>query len=104
MPSLNLEEVKHKVERLALPLLAQAKVDLVELRVTGHRGDLLIRFLADRPTGGITMGECARLNRAIVKAIDEDGSLEDDGYALEFSSPGIDHPNRKKKGKVGYGQ
>ena len=95
MPSLSLEEIKQNVERLALPLLAAAGVDLVELHVAGHGGDVRIRFLADKPAGGITVEECARLNRAVVKAIDGDGFLAG-GFALEFSSPGVDHPNRKK--------
>ena len=98
MPLLSLEEIQKKMETLVLPLLTGANVDLVELRVTRHRGDVLIRFLADKPMGGITIEECARLNRAIVKAIDGDGFLAE-GFSLEFSSPGLDHPNRRQKTK-----
>ena len=48
--------------------------------------------LADLPAGGITVGQCASLNQAIVEAIDADGFLGEQGYALEFSSPGLDRP------------
>ncbi len=91
MTDLTAEEIQKKVEDMALPLLARAGVDLVELHIGRHKGDVLIQFTADKPVGGITMGECAGLNRAIVEEIDRDGFLGEN-YALEFSSPGLDRP------------
>lgn len=89
--ALSTEEIQEKVEAVALPLLAQAGVDLVELHIGRHKSNVLVQFTADLPGGGITMQQCASLNRAIVDAIDRDGFLGDD-YALEFSSPGLDRP------------
>jgi ribosome maturation factor RimP len=89
--SLSTEEIQKKVEGIALPLLGAAGVDLVELKVKQHHKDVNIEFTADLPEGGITIGQCAQLNRAIVEALDLDGFLGED-YTLEFSSPGLDRP------------
>ena len=91
MPSLTIEAIQAKVEQMALPLMAEANIDLVELQVGRHGADVFLRFTADRPMGGITIGECARLNRAIVSAIELDGFLGE-AFELEFSSPGLDRP------------
>ena len=92
MPPLNTDEIRCKVEMLAAPILAKSGVDLVELSVGIYKEDVIIRFAADLPAGGITVGQCASLNHAIVEAIDVDGFLGLQGYSLEFSSPGLDRP------------
>ncbi len=92
MPPLNTDEIRCKVEMLAAPILAKAGVDLVELSVGVYQEDVVLRFAADLPAGGITIGQCSLLNRAIVEAIDAHGFLGEQGYSLEFSSPGLDRP------------
>lgn len=92
MPPLDTDEIRGKVEILAAPILANAGVDLVELSAGVYKQDVIIRFAADLPAGGITIGQCALLNHAIVEAIDADGFLGEQGYSLEFSSPGLDRP------------
>ena len=49
----------------------------------------MLRILADKPSGGISMDECAMLNRDIGVILDEKGVIEDK-YTLEVSSPGLD--------------
>ena len=99
MSPLNTDEIRCKVEMLAASILAKAGVDLVELSVGVYKEDVIIRFAADLPrlrrglpAGGITIGQCASLNHAIVEAIDANGFLGEQGYSLEFSSPGLDRP------------
>ena len=92
MPPLDTDEIRCKVEMLAAPILAKAGVDLVELSVGLYKEDVIIRFAADLPAGGITIGQCSTLNHAIVEAIDANGFLGLQGYSLEFSSPGLDRP------------
>ena len=53
--------------------------------------DLFFRVLADKPEGGITIGECASLNRDIAAMLDEKDIIKD-RYILEVSSPGLDRP------------
>ena len=96
MPPLDTDEIRGKVEMLAAPILAKAGVDLVALSVGVYKEDVIIRFAADLSAGqsglGITIGQCASLNHAIVEAIDASGFLGLQGYSLEFSSPGLDRP------------
>ncbi len=92
MPPLDTDEIHCKVEALAAPILAKAGVDLVDLSVGRYKDDVIIRFTADLPAGGITIGQCSSLNHIIVEAIDAHGFLGEQGYSLEFSSPGLDRP------------
>lgn len=88
---LTVEEIGLKVEAIALPLLKQHNIELVELRIVPMHGEVRLEFTADKPTGGINIQECVTLNRAIVEAITLDGFLGED-FSLEFSSPGLDRP------------
>jgi ribosome maturation factor RimP len=96
MTRLTKEEVQAKLEAMSQPILRQAGIELVELNVAMRPAEVHIEFIADRPTGGITMGECSGLNRRIVEAVDLDGFLGED-YSLEFCSPGLDRPLKNAK-------
>ncbi|UCB57459.1 MAG: ribosome maturation factor RimP [Candidatus Omnitrophota bacterium] len=84
MDQILLEEIKKKVSSL----LTKEAVELVDLIIVRERGKSILRFLLDK-SGGITLDECARLNREI-------GSLLEDtiqeSYVLEVASPGLDRP------------
>jgi ribosome maturation factor RimP len=67
-------------------------LELIEVSIGGHKNDMIIQVLADRPQGGITIEECTRLNHSIVEAIDKEGFFSEDGYSLEVASPGLDRP------------
>lgn len=71
--------------------LAQQGLELVDLVCRQEGRDLILRVLADRPTGGISLGECAGLNSGIGELLDQKGILEE-SYTLEVSSPGVDRP------------
>src|SRR3989338_2787065 len=70
-------------------------VELVDLKVNRYRGDVAIQIFADRPAGGITIGECSALNRRINETLERENLALD--YTLEVSSPGLDRPLRTKK-------
>lgn len=97
MAKLTSEEIYKRVDLVAKPLLKAANVDLIELNIAFYQGDVLIQITADKPAGGITIEECSVLNKKIVHAIEEIGFLPLDGFALEFSSPGLDRPLRAYK-------
>lgn len=71
--------------------LKERNLELVDIIHRYEGSDLVLRILADRPEGGISVGECAQLNRAIGEALEERNILEQ-GYILEVSSPGLDRP------------
>ena len=67
-------------------------MDLVELKVGGHKNDVIIQITADKPSGGITIRECAILNKSLVAAIEQENVLPPEIFSLELSSPGLDRP------------
>lgn len=79
------------LKRLMEPFLKEAQVVLFDLNIHRHHGNIDIEILADKPTGGITLQECARLNRTLRDSI-EAQNLITENYTLEVSSPGLDRP------------
>jgi len=92
-----LEEIKEKLTALAEPLFVGSGADLIELNVRRQGREIAVQILADRPTGGITLEECSRLNRRMVEAIDQSGVLPPEEYSMEVSSPGLDRPLSTRK-------
>ncbi len=84
-----------EVKRICLPLLSERGVELVDLLISRGRRRFLLRFLVDKPAG-ITLDECARLNREISRLLDEENIVQE-GYVLEVSSPGLDRPLRRTR-------
>lgn len=97
MAELTTEIIVQHVLDVAKPLLAQAEADLIELKVGVHKKDVLIQITADKLTGGISIGECCTLNKAISLAIDAAGVIPEDVYSLELCSPGLDRPLKTAK-------
>jgi len=64
-------------------------LDFVELIYRYEGRDLFLRVLVDKFEGGITLDECARLNRELGNILDEKNILEN-RFILEVSSPGLD--------------
>ncbi len=81
-------EVIGRLEGLIRPLLEMEGAELVEIVLGGGRRRRMLRLFVDRP-GGITVDECARLNRLIGGALDIEDPIEG-AYVLEVSSPGLD--------------
>lgn len=93
--NMNRMEILVELERIIGDLLRSRGVDLVEIICRQEGRDLVLRILADRPEGGITLGECADLNRQISMVLDEKQILQEN-YLLEVSSPGLDRPLKTK--------
>ncbi len=79
------------IKELAQPLCDEMGLEIIEVKVNPHHDLVNLQIVADKLQGGIGMEECARLNRALARKLDEDGRLGDD-YTLEVASPGIDRP------------
>ena len=69
--------------------------DLVDLIHRYEGRNFFLRILVDRPEGGITLEDCANLNREINLLLDEK-DLVQQKYVLEVSSPGLDRPLKTK--------
>lgn len=71
--------------------LRPRNLDLIDVIHRYEGRDLFLRILVDRPEGGISLGECALLNRELGDILEEKNILEQ-RYILEVSSPGLDRP------------
>ena len=85
-----------KIESLIQPVISEFGAVMVDLAVKYGAGQTHVEILADKPQGGITMGECAALNSQISKLI-EGHQLIAESYTVEVSSPGLDRPLRTQK-------
>ena len=87
---MTIEDLKQKIEALAKKAVEGTEVNVIECKVTGRTNDVTIQITADKPFGGITIGECVILNKALGAAIGQEGVLAPGTFSLEVSSPGID--------------
>lgn len=69
----------------------ELSLEIVEWKVHVYSKTFMINIIADKPTGGITLGECTRLNKKIVECLDEKQVIGD-AYMVDVSSPGVDRP------------
>lgn len=86
-------DIVHEVETLLQPITRALGLETVDVQVAGEARRTVLRVLVDRPEGGITVEECARVNEALGRQLD----LYDffpHPYTLEVSSPGLDRPLR----------
>lgn len=80
-----------RVRGAVAPLATAEAVDLVDVQVKGAGRGRLVRVVVARK-GGVDVGTCQRLSSAVGDALEAEDEL--DGYQLEVTSPGVDHPLR----------
>jgi ribosome maturation factor RimP len=88
---MDLQNMRSELKQAILSILEEEACELVEMNffTPGRRSTL--RLLVDRKEGGISLGDCARLNTKIGEMLDKNNLIQD-GYILEVSSPGLDRP------------
>lgn len=69
---------------------------MADVNFSKTKRGLILRFLVDKPTGGISLQECGRLNERLSELLDTENMIEG-SYALEVSSPGVDRPLYSEK-------
>ncbi|MDD2703339.1 MAG: hypothetical protein PHC33_04985 [Candidatus Omnitrophica bacterium] len=88
---MNKEELLKELDVIIRGNLKEQGMELVELIFRYEGSGLVLRVIADRPEGGITLGECAVLNSRIGGMLEERGIIPE-RYVLEVCSPGLDRP------------
>jgi ribosome maturation factor RimP len=78
-----------QIEEILRPIAVRLGLETVEVTVSGEAHRTVLRVLMDRPEGGITVEECARVNEALSRQLDL-YDLFAHPYTLEVSSPGLD--------------
>lgn len=81
--------VKDKVKEVVGKFLESQGFDLIDLDMQKRNNSFTVQVLADKPTGGIIVDECVKLNREIREMLENENLITDD-CALEVASPGID--------------
>lgn len=89
------QEIIEELRGIIGEYLKSQRLDLVDLIYRREGRDPILRILVDRPEGGITIGECAVLNRQIGSLLDEKEMVQE-RYILEVASPGLDRALKSK--------
>lgn len=87
------QEIATQVEELVAPIAARMGLETVDVQIHGEAQGTVLRVLMDRPDGGITVEECARVSEQLSRQLDL-YDLFPHAYTLEVSSPGLDRPLR----------
>ena len=90
------DNLASQVENLIETYLINQGFELIEFSCRQQGGDLMVRILADRLEGGISINECSRINREVGAMLDEKNVIEQH-YILEVFSPGLDRPLATQK-------
>lgn len=87
--------IDRRIASIVRPVVEGMGFELVRVRLMGGQKKTL-QIMAERPTGGIEVAECAKISTAVSAALDVEDPLAD-AYTLEVSSPGIDRPLTRLK-------
>lgn len=91
----------NEIKNLISGFFTGRNIDLIDIFFRYEGKNLILNILADRPEGGITLGDCAALNKGLRDLLAESQIIPAD-YALEVSSPGLDRPLKSKKDFLRY--
>ena len=83
--------VTQRVWDLAEPAALARGLELVDVQFRPEGGRTVLRLLADRPEGGVTLDDLARLSRELGDLLEVHEAVPG-RYHLECSSPGINRP------------
>ncbi len=79
-----------RIAALAGPVIEDLGFRLVRVKMSGT-GGVTLQIMADRPSGGMTVDDCALISRRLSPLLDAHDPIAG-GYHLEVSTPGIDRP------------
>lgn len=84
------ETVKKQVEILALPVLEERGLELIEVQYRREQSGWVLRLIIDKQEG-VSLDDCTAVSREISQLLDIEDFI-DQAYNLEVSSPGLDRP------------
>lgn len=87
------QKITELVEAVALPVVQEAGLELVDVEFVKEGGRWYLRIFIDKP-GGIGLEDCRYVSEKIDQLLDEKDPIPQ-SYALEVSSPGIERPLKK---------
>lgn len=90
------DELIKELNGLIATCLSRQNLELIDFICRYEGNNLVLRVLVDAPGGGITLGECALVNRQLGRLLEEKNII-DCNYLLEVSSPGLDRCLKTQK-------
>ena len=84
------DAVNEKVKEVALPVLEELGLELVEVQYRREQSGWVLRLIIDKQDG-VTLNDCTVVSREISQLLDIEDFI-DQAYNLEVSSPGLDRP------------
>jgi len=81
------------VQQIALPVVQEAGMELVDVEFLKEGGRWYLRIFIDKPEG-IDHEDCRLVSERIDRLLDEKDPISQ-SYTLEVSSPGIERPIKK---------
>jgi len=87
------EMVIKRVEKIALPVLEELGLELVEIQYRREQSGWVLRLIIDKQDG-VNLDDCAKVSRELSQLLDIEDFIEQ-AYNLEVSSPGLDRPLKK---------
>ncbi len=75
-------------EKLIAPVLKELGLELWDVHFEKEGSSWFLRYFIDKE-GGVTIGDCEAVSRAVDKLLDEADPI-DQSYVLEVSSPGVE--------------
>jgi ribosome maturation factor RimP len=88
--------IDRRMAEIAGPVIEGMGFELVRIRLMSSTKSKTLQIMAERPTGGIEVDECAQISTAVSAVLDVEDPIEDE-FTLEVSSPGIDRPLTRLK-------
>lgn len=85
-----LDKIREKILTLIEPRFDEWGFELVELAVNQRKQTIVFSVLAEKPKG-ITLDECAFINRHISRLLEDENPIAED-WVVEVASPGLDRP------------
>jgi ribosome maturation factor RimP len=87
------ERVTDIVEKLALPIVNEAGLELVDVEFKKEGANWYLRVFIDKPEG-VDIDDCSRVSEQLSDKLDEVDPIST-AYFLEVSSPGAERPLKK---------
>jgi ribosome maturation factor RimP len=84
------ETVIERVEAVALPILEESGLELVDVQYRREQNGWILRLIIDKQDG-LNLNDCAAVSREISQLLDIENFI-DQAYNLEVTSPGLDRP------------
>ncbi|MCR5031791.1 MAG: ribosome maturation factor RimP [Lachnospiraceae bacterium] len=89
------DEIEKKTEAFLAPITQAAGVEIYDVEYVKEGSEMYLRAYIDKP-GGVTVGDCETVSRAMNEVLDREDYIED-AYTFEVSSPGLGRVLKKDR-------